>query len=202
MKKLLSCGLTFFCLWLGMVGSAAATQTEVSDVDAVTRVVESISNPEIDYNEMNSDLDKTENELKSRKVTGQELSAAVKFLSDNRSKIDEVKKQVEKELNFVQKKIDALGPAPAEGTTEPAIIAEKRSEFNRELNFQKSKMAEADILLTRIDELDNLIITVRNQKLLGSLLECQSSLILSSIDRISFSSLLDSSNRPFNSSFI
>ena len=177
MKKLLSCGLTFFCLWLGMVGSAAATQTEVSDVDAVTRVVESISNPEIDYNEMNSDLDKTENELKSRKVTGQELSAAVKFLSDNRSKIDEVKKQVEKELNFVQKKIDALGPAPAEGTTEPAIIAEKRSEFNRELNFQKSKMAEADILLTRIDELDNLIITVRNQKLLGSLLECQSSLI-------------------------
>ena len=177
MKKLLSCGLTFFCLWLGMVGSAAATQTEVSDVDAVTRVVESISNPEIDYNEMNSDLDKTENELKSRKVTGQELSAAVKFLSDNRSKIDEVKKQVEKELNFVQKKIDALGPAPAEGTTEPAIIAEKRSEFNRELNFQKSKMAEADILLARIDELDNLIITVRNKKLLGSLLDRQSSLI-------------------------
>ena len=177
MKKLLSCGLAVVCLLFAVSGSAGAAAIDNSSVDAVTRVVESISNPEIDYNEMNSDLDKTENELKSKKVTGQELSAAVKFLANNRSKIDEVKKQIEKELNFVQKKIDALGPAPAEGTTEPAIIAEKRSEFNRELNFQKSKMAEADILLTRIDELDNLIISVRNQKLLGSLLDRQSSLI-------------------------
>ena len=175
MKKLLS-----LCLGIALLGATAASPAAaagITDIDAVTRVVESISNPEVDYNEVNNDLNKTESILKSKKVTAQELSAAVKFLADNRSKIVEAKKQIEKELNFVQKRIDALGPAPQDGASEPEIIAEKRKEFNSELDLQKSRMAEADILLARIDELDNVIISVRNRKLLGSLLERQSPLI-------------------------
>ena len=175
MKKLLS-----LCLGIALLGATAASPAVaagITDIDAVTRVVESISNPEVDYNEVNNDLNKTESILKSKKVTAQELSAAVKFLADNRSKIVEAKKQIEKELNFVQKRIDALGPAPQDGASEPEIIAEKRKEFNSELDLQKSRMAEADILLARIDELDNVIISVRNRKLLGSLLERQSPLI-------------------------
>ena len=70
---------------LGATAASPAAAAGITDIDAVTRVVESISNPEVDYNEVNNDLNKTESILKSKKVTAQELSAAVKFLADNRS---------------------------------------------------------------------------------------------------------------------
>lgn len=77
MKKLLS-----LCLGIALLGATAASPAAaagITDIDAVTRVVESISNPEVDYNEVNNDLNKTESILKSKKVTAQELSAAVNF---------------------------------------------------------------------------------------------------------------------------
>ena len=146
------------------------------EVDAVTRVVESITSPEVNYREVNKSLSQTEEALKSNKITVSEISDTVKFLSETRTQLSDSKKQVEKELNFVQKRIDALGEAPEDGS-EPPLIANKRKEFNEEASSLKSKIAEIDLMLTKIDELDSLIVNVRNQKLLGNLLERQLPLV-------------------------
>ena len=167
MKKLL-----LWCMGLCLLSAnVEAGQTDNVAVDAVTKVVESISAPKIDYDEISNQLKQTENVLKSQKVTAEELSSAVRFFVDNRSKINEAKSQIEKELSFVQKRVEALGDAPAEGASEPEAIALKRAEFNQELDYFKAQLAETDILLAKIDELDNVIISVRNNKLLGNLLE-------------------------------
>ncbi|MDY4842244.1 MAG: mechanosensitive ion channel [Alphaproteobacteria bacterium] len=154
---------------------SAQTKNEV-EVDASTRVVDSISSPEVNYREISKSLTKTEESLKSNKITVNEISNTVKFLSETRAQLADGKKRVEKELNFVQKRIDALGEAPADGS-EPPLIAGKRKEFSEEASSLKSKIAEIDLMLTRIDELDSLIVNVRNQKLLGNLMERQLPLI-------------------------
>ena len=174
MKKFLSILLLSFLL-------AAPTMAQEEkaakiEVDAVTRVVESITSPEVNYREVNKSLSQTEEALKSNKITVSEISDTVKFLSETRTQLSDSKKQVEKELNFVQKRIDALGEAPEDGS-EPPLIANKRKEFNEEASSLKSKIAEIDLMLTKIDELDSLIVNVRNQKLLGNLLERQLPLV-------------------------
>ena len=174
MKKFLSILLLSFLL-------AAPTMAQEEkaakiEVDAVTRVVESITSPEVNYREVNKSLSQTEEALKSNKITVSEISDTVKFLSETRTQLSDSKKQVEKELNFVQKRIDALGEAPEDGS-EPPLIANKRKEFNEESSSLKSKIAEIDLMLTKIDELDSLIVNVRNQKLLGNLLERQLPLV-------------------------
>lgn len=176
MKKLLSLFLVF-ALFSTLNPSLAQAASKKSNVDAVTKVVESISSPEVNFTDISAELTKAETLLKSSKVTAPEISKTVRFLGDTRSKIDEGKKQIDKELSFVQKRIVALGETPKDGGSEIEIIAQKRKEFNDELAFQKSKRAEADILLAKIDELDTVVINVRSQKLLGNLMERQLPLI-------------------------
>ncbi len=173
MKKCL-----FWCLLVYLYcGNGYAQLTANVDVDATTKVVESISSPQVNYEEISNQLKQAESLLKSQKVTAEELSSAVRFFASNRSKINDIKALLEKEFNFVQKRVEALGIAPIDGTTEPEAIAQKRMEFNQELDYYKSQLAEADILLAKIDELDNVVITVRNDKLLGNLLEKQAPII-------------------------
>lgn len=175
MKKLWSIFLAISVLFA--FSAAAKTEKEAkTEVDAVTRVVESITSPEVNYREVSKSLARTEETLKSNKITVSEISDTVKFLSETRTQLSDSKKQVEKELNFVQKRIDALGEAPKDGS-EPPLIANKRKEFNEEASSLKSKIAEIDLMLTKIDELDSLIVNVRNQKLLGNLLERQLPLV-------------------------
>ena len=120
MKKLLCLGVGL-CL---LCGNAFAQFNNTTDVDAVTKVVESISTPQIDYNEISNQLAQTESLLKSQKVTAEDLSSAVRFFADNRSKIIAAKAQLEKELNFVQKRVEALGPAPVDGASETEVMGE------------------------------------------------------------------------------
>lgn len=175
MKKFLSVFLVSVLVGFGVVSGAQAKN--IKEVDATTRVVDSINSPEVDFTEINKTLNKTEDMLKSGKISVEEISQTVRLLSDTRAQINESKKQIDKELKFVQKRIEALGEGPKEGETEPEIISQKRKEFNDEAAFQKGKIAEADILLAKIDELDTVIVNVRNKKLLGNLLDRQEPLI-------------------------
>ena len=63
---------------------SAQTKNEV-EVDASTRVVDSISSPEVNYREISKSLTKTEESLKSNKITVNEISNTVKFLSETRA---------------------------------------------------------------------------------------------------------------------
>lgn len=167
MRKILSLALTF-CI--ASVISSAHAQDIRANVDAATEVVESYKKPDLNYNESSKKLKKIEDSLKSGRVTLQEMSDDVKFLELTRSEIEVSRKQVDQELNFALKRIEALGAEPKEGDKELDVIAQKRAEFSKEAAFQKGRLAEADILTAKIDELYALILKIRNQELLGNLM--------------------------------
>lgn len=155
----------------------AAAEMPVREIDAVTKVVDSINANEINYGDVNKQLAVLEDSLKGDKVSSETLSQNVRYLSDIRAKLLSAKKQNERELEFVQKRIEALGPEPADGVEELPAIAKKRKEFKEEASFQKGQIAEVDVMLAKIDELDMMIINVRNQALLGNLLVHQTPLL-------------------------
>ncbi len=157
--------------------SSPLQAADVKDVDATTQVVDSLTSEEINYQQTGKQLTEIENTLKSGQISREDISAKVKYLVDIRSRIADAKKQSEKALEAAQKRLELLGEAPKEGETELEVITQRRKEFSKEEAFQKAQVTEADILLAKIDELDVLIVNVRNKELIGNLLVRQEPLI-------------------------
>ena len=130
---------------------------------------------EINYQENSRKLQAIEDMLKKGETSTQKMSDEVQFLEENRISLLVARKNIEQELKFVQKRIEALGEAPEDGK-ELSVIAQQRDEFGKEEVFQKGRLAEADILLARIDELNALILDIRNKELLGNLITKQTPL--------------------------
>ena len=176
MKKLLS--LLLVALLVNVSGAFAADKTSV---DAVTELVDVYNTPEINYPKTSKKLQQIEEMLKSGQVSIKQMSEEVSFLDETRGKLMAARKSIEQELTFVQKRIEALGTAPEDGSQELKVIAQKREEFGKEEAYQKGKLAEADVLLTKIDELNALILDIRNKELLGNLLTKQTPLYYPSV---------------------
>ena len=132
---------------------------------------------ETDYNQITKQLAAIEKSLKNGTPSSATVSEYISTLSSTSSAINEDKKQVEQNLQFVEKRIEALGPVPENGTKELPTIAKKRTQFNKEASVLRARISEADILLTKIDELDSRIINYRNSVLLDVLLERQPPLL-------------------------
>lgn len=155
----LTCFLFLFILGLVSASPAYAQRASVADLG-----------PELNYTDISSKLKKIETSIKKGSVTSADLSADVDYLNNIRHQLDDSKKNIERDLRFVEKRIEALGEVPSDGSKEVDIIAQKRKEFNKELSNEKGRIAEVDILLTKIDELDLAIFNLRNRELLGNLL--------------------------------
>lgn len=76
----------------------------------------------------------------------------------------------------MQKKLNALGPAPEKDESEPAAIAKQRKEFAGKADGYKAQIAQMDLLAARIDEINGLILKIRNRRLLDNILVKQSSI--------------------------
>ena len=163
----------FFILSFLMISPVQAQNVEV---DAVTRVVESIKSEEtLNYSDVSQQISMLEESLKSGQQNTDMLSNSVKVLSEFRTKLTQSRKQTEKELQFVQKRIEALGEAADD---EVEKITLKRKEFADEASALKAVIAESDVMIAKIDELDNLILSVRNKQLIGNLLTQQRPIIV------------------------
>ncbi len=147
-----------------------------AEIDARTEVVNS-GGKGIDYNKISGELSIIEKTLKSGNNEPSLISEYIGTLDGLRSQIVDGKKQIERDLQFVEKRIEALGPVPEDGSKEVEAIAKNRKTFNSEASQLRAKISEADILLAKIDEIDVLILTTRNQALLGHLLERQEPLV-------------------------
>lgn len=176
MKKLLSLVILAAFAFMFPTETMAQNGKERENLDAVTEVVELFKTPDINYTETSKKLQKIEDTLKGGRATIQKMSEDVKFLEETRNNLLSARKDIDQELKFVQKRIDALGQEPEDGSKELDIIAQKRTEFKKEEAFQKGKIAEADILTAKIEELNALILDLRNRELLGSLITKQSPL--------------------------
>ena len=130
-----------------------------------------------DFNKITKQLNDIEQNLKSENFSLQNVEENTNFLYETSNMLASFKQENERESRFVQKQLDALGEEPADGTKELKVIADKRSEFKNELSILKGRIAEADILQVKIDELNLLILSTRNHMLLGDLVTKQAVLI-------------------------
>ncbi len=125
-----------------------------------------------DYLKFSQQINEIDKVLKSGSAKPDYLQSSMKFSASMRSIALETKKTVEQDLQYTQKKLDALGQVP-EGGKESKLLAQKRKEFTAELDTQKGKVAEADVILARLDELDTRILNLRSMELFGNLLNKQ-----------------------------
>ena len=137
----------------------------------------SVQAAELDYFDIYNELDKIEKGLNSGKITTKDTSAYLKDLNSTQDNVMQSKNEDAASLENVRKKLTALGPEPENGQKEPRDIAQKRKEFSSQEDKVKSRIAKADLALARIDDINNLILKIRNDTLLNNILHKQSSLL-------------------------
>lgn len=131
---------------------------------------------DLKYTEVSTNLTRIERQIKKKNITSEALSEDISYLRNMRIQLENSKKDIDSRIRFVEKRVEALGDAPADGN-EVQIIAQKRKEFSRELAEERARLSEAELLLARLDELDLAIFDLRNKELWGNLLVSSEPLI-------------------------
>lgn len=169
MKKILPLLLfSFFCLIWSADNVWAQGQTQT------TQTGETLT--EFNYLKFSTMLNDMDKILKSGSAKPDYLQASIRLSSTMRQLALDSKNSLEQDMQYTQKKLDALGEAP-EGGKESKLLAQKRKEFSSELDTQKGKVAEADVILARLDEIDTRILNLRSMELFGNLFNKQKALI-------------------------
>lgn len=159
-----------FCLGALFYSAQALAQPAASPAASTTLT------PLLNFTQTNKDLDKMTASLNTGKVDSKQTSDYLQTLSDIQTSVAQSRQNFSSELESVQKKLNALGEAPEKGVKEPAAIAKQRQEFNSQADNYKSQIAQADLIKTKIDEINSLILKIRNRELLNNILVKQSSI--------------------------
>ncbi len=153
-----------FGIWLmsavvgGIVSPAAALNSSVNIISG-----------ELHYSEISDALTKISKNLDKDDVTSEALRTDIDYIHEKRLRLESSKQGIESDIRSAEKRLEALGQAPASGNEVP-LIAQKRKEFTTELAQARARLSEADLLLARMDELDVKIFNLRNRELWGNLL--------------------------------
>ncbi len=121
-------------------------------------------------------LDNMTATLNSGKATHEQTAAFLQTLTQTQETLSQARQQHATELDSVQRKLNALGPAPEKDDSEPATISRQRKDFTKTANGHKAQIAQIDLLSAKIDDINNLILKVLNRQLLDSILVKQSSI--------------------------
>ena len=120
--------------------------------------------------EFSKGLSELENKLKDNSFNLSGIEEKTTYLYDVSNQLAASKQDNERRARSLQKQLDAMGEEPKDGTKELPIIVQKRKELSDELSLVRSRIAEADVLQVRIDDLNLAFINARNQNVLGKLL--------------------------------
>lgn len=132
----------------------------------------------IDITKINKSLTKMEKAISA--TTGVKKEDTVQYIKDislYHTDLQTLKSRTNDTITGIHKKLSALGPVPENPDEEPQEIKKQRSIFNKELDTAKSQIAKADLALTKIDELNQRILKMRNQELMNSILVKQKSIL-------------------------
>lgn len=132
--------------------------------------------PNLNVQQTNKQLDSITSQLNSGKATKEQTSEFVQNLTWLQESLIQARQYYDSELSSVQKKLNALGPAPEKEGSEPSAIAKQRKEFTTQADNNKAQIAQIDLLSTKIEEINSLILKIRNQQLLDNILVKQSSI--------------------------
>lgn len=126
--------------------------------------------------QINKTLDTITNRLNKGNTDKEQINEISQTLNQIQSTLSQIRLSYNTKQEAIQKKINTLGPLPDKDQEEPAPIATQRQNFNQEADQTKATIIQIDLLLAKIDELNNLILKKRNQQLLNNILVKQSSI--------------------------
>lgn len=114
--------------------------------------------------------------LNSGKATKEQISEFLQTVTQMQDELVRSKQEFEANLESAQKKLNALGNIPEQGS-EPALVSRQRKEFSAQADAVRTQITQLDLLKTKIDEINALILKIRNRRLLDNILVKQSSIL-------------------------
>ena len=160
-----------FCL--GSTGYAASKHTKAP---TTTEIAETIG-INIDFTGINKKINKIQTDLDKETLSKEKIDEYISYLSQTETQISTSRKDLEKQIKFIQKQLDALGEAPKDGEIEDIAITKQRENLSQELSVKDRITKEADLLVIKIEELNVQTLNARNQKTYGDLMTKQSAFI-------------------------
>jgi small-conductance mechanosensitive channel len=158
------------CTPLSAATNAKSQQPQDSEI------VSEIS-AKMDFNSISTKIEEIEKTLKNEDFSQAKIDEYTAFLTEQENKIVENKKELEKQIKFVQKQLEALGEEPKEGEFEDSKITETRANLSKEMTSQDRILKEADLMIVKIEDLTAQVLNARNKKVYGDLITKQSALI-------------------------
>ena len=118
-------------------------------------------NEPIDYAEWEAVAQRAEDAVERGSASNEALEALRAEVSAFRDRLLAAQSQNDPRLNTLQSQLDALGPAPEEGASEPEEIASRRAELLEQIAKLKAPVRQAEEAYSRasglVTEIDNLI---------------------------------------------
>ena len=143
----------------------------------VAERIEAVSTININYDEINSQLSELEKILLSKNVTVKNTNDYIKILNNIENQILSAKNEDETNLNFVKKRIESLGERPTNNSKEDITLINRINEFDAEEKILKSKIAKNDLILIKIDELEKVVLSIRNRNLFENIFSRQANIL-------------------------
>ena len=130
----------------------------------------------LNLTQTNKQLDTITAKLNSGKASKEETADFVDQLTQIQSALVQARQNYAADLDAVKKKLNALGTPPEKPASEPAAIARQRKDFTTQADNNKAQIAQIDLQNAKIDEINSLILKIRNRQLLDNILVKQSSI--------------------------
>lgn len=102
--------LTFALLAAGLSAGSSEAKTAKLEIDAETKVVDSLSNAEVNFGVIGKQLTTMENQLKNGNSSSDSLSENVRFLSETRTRISNAKNSMNGNLNLFKNVLKRWAP--------------------------------------------------------------------------------------------
>ncbi len=131
----------------------------------------------VEHPKISAELEKMKLKLQKKNITKENIDAYATRMTQVETVILNNRKDIEKQIKFVQKQLDALGESPKEGETEDIAITTRRNDLVQKLAALDRVIKESDLLMVQIEDLTVQILNARNQKLYGDMMTKQSAFI-------------------------
>lgn len=129
----------------------------------------------VDIKVIQKEIEKIQKGLNKSGISKEALDSYVSYLNLTENDMAENRKNLEKQVKFIQKQLDALG-STAQEAEDPAIT-KQREKLTQQLAAQDRQIKENDLLVIKMEDLTEQILNVRNQTVYGDLITKQSAII-------------------------
>ncbi len=124
----------------------------------------------------NKELDNLTQKLNAKNTKILDTEEIIDTLNSLQTQAQNAQKSYTNELTTITKKISALSAATDDGEADLPEITKERTKFDTEAAKYKYNLAQTALVLTKIEEINNLILRKRNQDLINDILAKQSSI--------------------------